>query len=530
MDLEQSVVNAKTVAMHQLAERCKTDLFFLVKNVLAIDESLITEHTHRELCEMTRTLLPNYDPNADLPEVKVMTRYKADGKKDEVLSDQFDPNKNKLLIQMPRGTFKSSIVTIGFTLQYVLNDPEARVLIDSETYSKAKNFLAEVKGHLEDNVKFREIFRTIHGVYPDDGKKNPSVRWTDSAVDLACRKNKRKEPSISCSGIDRSINGMHFDLIIMDDLHSEKNVTNKEQIEQVIDHYKLSFSLLDPGCPAIVIGTRWDYQDLYQYMLENERARYNIIIRKAMEDDGTLLFPERLTPEFLEETRERQGNYIFSCQYQNSPVDDETATFKQSYFRHIDWSLVKDRPINWYMAIDPSMEGPYSDYAAFVLCGMDFQQELYVRQVHRAKMNYSEIINLMFDWYVKYQPRRIALETIATQKNIQYMLNNEQKNRGIWLPVEEIKSRTASKESRIEALAPYYEFGRVHHVKEANQIDELEYELLHFPKGSHDDVIDALATILEIATPPTGKRVRGGERERRRPKYADKPRSPITGI
>lgn len=372
MDLQQSIGNARVVAMQQLAERCQRDLFFLVKEVLAIDSSLITEHTHRELCEMTKPLLPKYNAETDKPRVQVLTRYKADGKKDEVLSDQFDPNRNKLLIQMPRGTFKSSIVTIGFTLQYILNDSDARILIDSETYGKAKNFLAEIKGHLEDNKKFREIFFTIHGCYPDDGRKDPSVRWTDSAVDLACRKNKRKEPSISVSGIDRSINGMHFDLIIADDLHSEKNVTNKEQIEQVIEHYKLCFSLLDPGCPMIVIGTRWDYQDLYQYMLENERARYNIIIRKAIEDDGSLLFPERLTHEFLQETRERQGNYIFSCQYLNSPVDDETATFKQSYFRTVDWNLVKDRPMNWFLAIDPSMEGPYSDYVAFVLCGMDY--------------------------------------------------------------------------------------------------------------------------------------------------------------
>jgi predicted phage terminase large subunit-like protein len=529
MDIQQSAANAKIVGLDQIAERCKRDLFFLVKYVLAIDESLITERTHRELCDMTKPLLPNYDASTEAPSVHVKVRYKADGKINEVLSDQFDPHRNKLHIEMPRGTFKSSIVTIGFTLQYLLNDPNARVLIDSETYSKAKNFLAEIKGHLEDNRKFREIFKTIHGVYPDSDKKNPSTRWTDSMVDLACRTYKRKESSIMCSGIDKSINGMHYDLIIADDLHSEKNVTNKEQIEQVIEHYKLCFSLLDPGCSMIVIGTRWDYQDLYQYILENERYRYNIIIRASIED-GELLFPERLTPEFLEEQKKGQGNYIFSCQYMNNPVDDETATFKQSYFKSINWDLVKDRPINWFLAVDPSMEGPYSDYAAFVLCGMDHMQELYVRQIHRAKMNYSEIIDLMFDWYIKYKPRSIALETIATQKNIQYMLNNEQKNRGIWLPVKEIKSRTASKESRIEALAPYYEFGRIHHINESNQISELEYELLHFPKGSHDDVIDALATILEIASPPTGRRVKGKERDPRRKRLSDKPRSPVTGI
>jgi predicted phage terminase large subunit-like protein len=132
----------------------------------------------------------------------------------------------------------------------------------------------------------------------------------------------------------------------------------------------------------------------------------------------------------------------------------------------------------------------------------------------------------MFDWNQKYHPRRIALETIATQSNIMYMLNSEQKTRSNWLPLKEIKSRSATKEDRIRALAPYYEFGRIYHVEECHQLDELEYELTHFPKGENDDIIDALATILDIATPPTTK---NRDREKKR-RTTDKPRSAVTGI
>jgi predicted phage terminase large subunit-like protein len=531
MDLDQADHNAKLVGMDAIAERAKHDLFFLSKYILASNSDFVTEHTHMDVCEITKPLLPNFDPQADKVNFNPMVRYQANkkGKIDTKLSDQFDPNRNKLLILMPRGTFKSSIVTIGFTLQYILNDPDARILIDSETYGKAKNFLAEIKGHLEDNAKYRAIFKHIHGVYPDDNKKNPSVRWTDAAVDLACRTVKKKEPSISCSGVDRSINGMHFDLIIEDDLHSEKNVTNKEQIQQVIDHRKLANSLLDPGMPKITIGTRWDFQDAYNDVMTKQRDSYNIILRKAIEDDGSLLFPERLTHEFLAEQRRDQGSYIFSCQYMNNPVDDETATFKHSYMQNIEWDLVKDKPINWVVAVDPSSEGPYSDYAAFVLAGLDAEQNLYVRQIHRSKMNYSDIITLMFDWYHRYQPRRMALETIATQSNIRYILNTEQKARGVWLPVKEIKARSSTKEDRIRSLAPYYEYGRVFHVNECKQLDELEYELTHFPKGENDDIIDALATVLEIATPPTGRRNRD-QKEKTVKRTSDKPRSAVTGI
>jgi predicted phage terminase large subunit-like protein len=107
------------------------------------------------------------------------------------------------------------------------------------------------------------------------------------------------------------------------------------------------------------------------------------------------------------------------------------------------------------------------------------------------------------------------------------MLNAEQKQRGVWLPIQEIKSRSSSKEDRIRSLAPYYEFGRVFHIEDCSQLEDLEYELTHFPKGANDDIIDALATILEIATPPSHKQ----NHSREETKHSSfKPRSLVTGI
>lgn len=237
------------------------------------------------------------------------------------------------------------------------------------------------------------------------------------------------------------------------------------------------------------------------------------------------------TDEMVYALETTTGNYVCwgmmskNCQYFNNPVDDATATFKHSYFQKIAWDLVKDKPINWCFAVDPSMEGPYSDFAAFVLGGLDADGNLYIRNVHRSKMNYAGIITLMFDWNQRYYPKRIALETIATQSNISYMLNAEQKQRGIWLPVKEIKSRSSSKEDRIRSLAPYYEYGKVFHVEECSQLEDLEYELTHFPKGANDDIIDAMATILEIATPPSRHK---HHTDKKRTSF--KPRSLVTGI
>jgi predicted phage terminase large subunit-like protein len=508
--------------LEKIAQRCRWDLFFLCKEILDYDQ--MEKHVHGDMCKYAEALYPAHPDNYMSPEEK-------DGKE---LEDQFHVQNKNLLLLMPRGTFKTSVITVGFSLQNFLNDPNIRILLDSETITKTTGFLREIKGHCEGNPKYREVFKAIHGMYPNEGKKS-ELLWKDNMLNLACRTRKRKEPSIMCSGVDKSINGFHFDLIISDDLHSEKNVTNSEQIEQVKEHWKLSFSLLDPGKPSIVIGTRWDYDDLYQHILDNERDHFNILIRRAEEKDGTLLFPEVLTRAFLDSQKRRQGSRIYAAQYLNEPIDDESATFKHGYFKYVDLKTIQDRPINWYLSIDPSYEGEYSDWAALVVAGMDFQQELYVRHITRAKMKYSEIITEIFRLYNLFMPKMVILETVGQQKSIKYELDNQMRQRAAWLPMKELTGMRKNKEERIRGLAPYYEFGHVWHVKGCPNIDMLESELVRFPRSKYDDVCDAFANILEFAQAPSPLTKQNQRRnrypddppEQRRSSY--KPSSSITG-
>lgn len=318
--IEQALTDAQRLAKLKIAQRCQTDLYYLCRYILSYE--LMTEATHGELCALVSQLAPRSTPNQirtgtpvrsledinvplniaptkNLGDILDVHKTEIDPLSEEGLynpeisgtrtalavrdinavEDTFDPHKNQLLILMPRGTFKSSVVTIGFTLQMILNEPDCRILIDSETFAKAKAFLAEIKGHLEANEAYREIYKTLYDSYPDSRKRDDL--WSDSQINISARKRARKEATVSCGGVDVTKNGMHYDLIIMDDLHSELNTMNKEQIEKVVQHYKLAYSLLDPGKPMIVIGTRWAYTDTYQYILKNEAKNFNIMVRKA---------------------------------------------------------------------------------------------------------------------------------------------------------------------------------------------------------------------------------------------------------
>lgn len=540
------------IAFSIVAERAKTDLFYLCKYVLGYID--VDEFVHGPVCAATRNIL-----FWDNPELRDSIEYPSDfgrteeqGMPDEEEKQAFyeslepfipgitegehrdliNADLNQLCALLPRGTLKTSVITIGLVCQYFLHFSERRVLLDSETSTNSSGFLGEIKGHFEGNDLYRAIFYSIWGVMPDANSKDKSTRWHSSAVDLASRKKARKEPSIDTGGVDTTKNSRHYDLIIFDDLHSEINTKTKEQLEKVKEHWKLAYSLLDPGRPAIVIGTRWTHTDLYQEIIDEHAEKFNFITRQARSDTGQLFYPAKLSAEFLDAQRERQGAYIYSCQYMNNPVDSESAKFKREYFQYKAWAEVEGIPINWYLTIDPGGDGQYSDFAGFVLSGMDYQSNIYVRHVTRKHLTDGQIIMHAFDLYRQYQPRLIVVETLAKAgKTIEYAFKEKQKELGFWLPIRYIKQRTSVKESRIEALAPKYEFGHVYHIKEAPQLKDLEDELLHFPKAKNDDASDAFATVLEVATPPMRNAIQHAKSEHRKElfKKLNAPRSPMIG-
>ena len=61
--------------------------------------------------------------------------------------------------------------------------------------------------------------------------------------------------------------------------------------------------------------------------------------------------------------------------------------------------------------------------------------------------------------------------------------------------IVELKAR-ASKEERIAALVPFYRLGFIYHNK--GVCGALEKQLLSFPRSKKDDIMDALAYVVEM--------------------------------
>lgn len=561
MDYTAVEAQALNIADQMMAERSKVDLYYLASYILG-GEGVLDPRVHGPLCRALRPLIfyknPEMIEGVEFPsdygrtdeegmpsaeEKQVFLEWMEQFKPDATtgaIEDKIQMQVNKILALMPRGTLKSTVITIAFSIQFNLNFPNGRVLIGSETYTKAKAFLNEIKGHYEKNKKLRRIYGTIYKnedgspMTPNQNEKNDT--WSTEAINLSCRSRPLKEPSIDCAGIGVTKNGMHYDLILGDDFHSELNTKEKDQIDKVKEYFKLLFSLLEPGACMAIIGTRWDDDDLYQMIIDDYQDMFNFITRSAESADGALFYPSRLNRPVLDSFRKIQGPYLYSCQYLNNPVDSESAEFKQSYFKTITRDQYELTPVNLYGLVDPSYKGKHgsSDYAAFGVGAMGPRKEIYMRHCFQDKLKYSQI----FDQMAKFQDMFPAIrfwwvEAIGT-KSLEDdfdRMNDERMSKGLRkLDIRYNRSQTLSKEERIRALIPHYERGDAYHVQGGGMIDTLEGQLKRFPKAKFDDMMDMWSGILRVGTPARARISEEDiQKHKRRSKIINKPRSPMTG-
>lgn len=419
------------------------------------------------------------------------------------LDDKLKSPKKRKLILLPRGSFKSTIITIGGNIQAAIKNPDIRILIDSEILDNSMKFLGQIKRDLS-----KGSFRKVYGNLVSSKHRETAKEFTTTL-----RRNENlKEATFTATGIGTVNVGMHYDRIVIDDPHSEKNISTKEQIEKVRDHYRLLLSLLEPGGELIVVGTRWHFYDLYNWLLEEEiNDSWDVYVEAAVKPDGTLFFPNRLTRAFLAEQRRAQGAYLFSCQYMNNPVDEETQCFKRKDFRY--WGGEDDDypmsegsrvVLNLYLLIDRAFSTKASaDFTGVICAGVSTTGNVYILDAIRKKCGLQELTDIVYRLMSRYGEgrfRSVNVETINYEE-IEEFFRDQMRKRNKYFILNRLRPDSRiSKQGRIEsALQARYANHTVFHKR---GMMDLEDELVKFPKGTHDDLIDPAAYIVQVMTVP----------------------------
>jgi predicted phage terminase large subunit-like protein len=444
----------------QIAKRGREDLFYFCKHVLSYTK--MEPDPHQELC----------------------THVEKSARR-------------KKLILMPRNSYKSSVITVGASMHFLLRNPDERILIASETQKNAVRYANEIKLHYENNQKFRRLY----GAWDNAGHT-----WRAGELIVKPRKAIKKEASITTGSLEKGVLvGAHFSKIILDDVVSRSNTQNPEQIAKTLEFYKLLLSILDPDGQIYVVGTRWNYLDLYGYLQSDEnpeRDQFDVFARKADDGEGkvigTPLMPKILSKEFLEEQLAAQGESVYSHQYRNLALSSEEQVFKPEWVKFYN---TPPQGLYHFMTVDPAISLEQgADSTGIIVNGCDYKNNWYVREAIQRQMRPQEILDLIFALADQYQPIYcLGLQKFHLEKFLKINLQEEMLKRKLFIPIKDLYTDTRiSKEYRVRALQPRFQNGQVFIKKEHR---ELYNQLVMYPQVQHDDVLDALQMQLQITFP-----------------------------
>lgn len=408
----------------------------------------------------------------------------------------------RLMIFMPPRHGKSEISTKKFPSWVLGKSPEFPII--TSTYSQD---LSNKFGQGTRDILFSRNYQGIFDTrLREDSTAKASWMTTEGG-------------GYEAVGVGGPITGKGFKIGIIDDPFKNDEEAESEIIrDKVHDWYKTTFYTRQEGNAAIVlINTRWHDDDLSGRLLkEEEESRasneahfdtwevinFAAIAEKddAFRKEGEALWPGKFPKEQLERTKKALGPYKWSALYQQNPVDIDAQEFKQSWFKKRPLEEVRRLNTRRYLTIDPAsaMRGD-SDNIGATLNFVDSQNKWNL-MTWKLRMNSSELINFMFTTYAEYGFEKCGIEEGAYQQVVKPFLDAEMRKRNVFFPVEELKHNQMMKQLRIRGLIPYYASDSVFHIE--GMCQDLEDELLRFPKGAHDDVADSAAYQPQIISPP----------------------------
>ena len=445
-------------------------------------------------------------------------------------------SKSHQLLLFPRDHGKSRLIAYRVAWELTKN-PTLRILYISATANLAEKQLGFIKGILTSETYRRYWPEHVNA---DEGKR---TRWTNSeiALDHPLRKKENvRDPSVFTGGLTTSLTGMHCDIAVLDDVVVYENAYTGEGRNKVKSQYSLLSSIEGADAKEWVVGTRYHPADLYNDLLQmtedvfskdgDKIGEENIYVRfeRPVEDrgDGTgqFLWPrsQRKDGEWfgfnMQVLAKKRGQYLdkgqFRAQYYNDPSDpdnvpvgsDKFQYYEQKHLRQENgYWYFRDNRLNVFAAVDFAFSlSKKADYTAIVVIGIDADNNVYVLDIDRFRTDrisdyFEHILHLSNKWSF----RKMRAETTVAQMAIVKQLKELIKQHGLSISIEEYRpnKNQGNKQERIAAvLEPRYDNMGIWHYRGGNtQILEEELSSRNPP---HDDVIDALASVVDMAVKP----------------------------
>lgn len=424
----------------------------------------------------------------------------ADGLHGRVCQFIGDPDgAQRRWLEIFRGALKSTLGTVAANVQAVVRDPEARCLIMSATQPLSKSFLREIK-----QVVKGKVFRVI---YPDF---TPSKeQWNDEESSVLYQgKRMAREASWKAASIETGVTGGHFSRITYDDLVIPENVETREMAVRVIDKFRKLRPLQDAwDTPQVMIGTPYTDYDLYAWLKRTRAKQWKRMSVPLVDEAGLSRWPEEFSADVLDELREDPE--VFWSQYMLNPRPPELQCFRHEYVRHYrrvdedEWDSsevpVDVGSLTKYLAVDPAVGLKSRDETALCVVGVDAFGNCYVLEMLHGQMDVAQMVDMTFALWKQYECARVVVEMAGPFASLEQSFAAEMRARNEYPLLEKADVGNQQKTKRVQLiLEPMYKNGKLFHHR-GMKLGPFEQQLMDFPGGQHDDMVDAWAYAVAAA-------------------------------
>jgi len=415
--------------------------------------------------------------------VKYMWPDFIEGYHHKIVADKFNQLKarkiKRLIINMPPRHTKSEFASFLLPAWMIGNNPKLKIIQATHTAELAVRFGRKAK-HLMDSEEYKEVFPTR---LMEDSKA--AGRWeTDQGGEYFA------------VGVEGAVTGRGADLLIIDDPHSEQDAMSKKAMERAYEWYTTGpRQRLQPGGRIVLVMTRWNTRDLtgiLQAAQKEPRAdQWDVVEFPAILPSGKPVWPEYWDLDQLLGVKASVALPKWNSQYMQNPTSEEGALIKREW-----WKKWKEQKMPKLKHVIQSYDTAYlkketADFSAITTWGVfstseDTPDNLILVDAVKGRYEFPELRRKALELYKYWEPDTVIIEAKAAGLPLAFELRN------MGIPVINFTpSKGNDKHSRVNAVAPLFESGRIWAPLEMEFAQEVIEECASFPYGDHDDLGDS---------------------------------------
>jgi predicted phage terminase large subunit-like protein len=393
-----------------------------------------------------------------------------------------------LLIFAPPGSAKSHHVSVAFPAWWMAKCKQAHVIAASHSVRLAAKWGRRVRNLI---ARYSNVLQIALA-----RDSQAAERWA-----------LQSGGEYLAAGVQAGISGFRADLGIIDDPFGSREDAFSERVrDRVWDWYINDFSArLKPNAKRVIMHTRWHTDDLAGRILEQAKATgqtVRVVSLPAIAEAGDIL--GRQPGEYLWDEPEGYDYAAFlrrrqvetppmewAALYQQQPVLERGGFFSADWIRYYDQLPANLDTLRKYGASDYAVTAEGGDFTEHGVAAVDSQGDLYLIDWWYGQTQPDLWIDVFLDMAARHKPMSWAEEAGQITKSLGPFIDRRMRERGVHVFRQQFTSAT-DKATRAQAIRARMSMGKVLLPRHAAWTKHVVAQLMAFPAGKHDDVVDVL--------------------------------------